>query len=92
MNIDFKISTWERAEIPEEFEEQILKATKEGKITSINDLDDLLDEIDKNKTDFIKWEVLPEVEEYLNIEDNGGQATIEITDDALGRNTIWDNT
>jgi len=38
MDFDFKITTWERVNVPQEKEQEILEAIKAGEITSSNDI------------------------------------------------------
>ena len=97
MHIDFKVTTWERAQVPEEVEKQVLRACKEGKITTVNELNDfivctlpsaILD-------DFVEWENLLDCTRYVSLEDNNHDATIEIfsTDgDKAVDDPIWTNT
>ena len=93
MHIDFKISTWERAQVPEGMEDKVLQACKEGKINTVNELNDFVKELD-NTDEFIDWETLEDVVEYLTLEDNGYDATIEVFDENVNRTSsgpIWTN-
>jgi len=76
MHIDFKISTWERVEIPEEYEEEIRAKIKDGSITSANQVfnyetgDGIIADLQCNKLD--------DTDEQLSVEENGGNSTIEV--------------
>ena len=74
MHVDFKITTWERCELPDDLSPDQIKDLKrkieEGIIT---DWDDLNEEIG-----IIDTETLIDVEQYLVPEENGGCATIEL--------------
>jgi len=86
MYIDFKITTWERIEIPEEHKEKVLKAIKNKEITSTNDM------FDKFSNDFqISLEDLSEVDEQMTPEENNGCSTIEVYGEKTDIKTIWDN-
>lgn len=70
MYIDFKITTWERVHIEDEFlKDRIVAALKGGEITSANDVFAL----DENAG----HEVLDEAESQMTVEENGGYSTIE---------------
>lgn len=84
MKFDFKITTWERVEVPTEHEEKVLEAIKNGTITSSQDVFDLLED----DTDMIDCNVILETEEQMSVEDNGGNSTIEVLD---GTETVWKN-
>lgn len=81
MHVDFKITTWERVEIPEGMEEQVLKAIKEGKIVSANDI---WNEAYHEELDCIKLDI----EEQMTVEENGGASTIEVIEN---EKTIYQN-
>jgi hypothetical protein len=66
--IDYKVTSWVRMEIDDEQLEEAQELIKEGVTPS--DLDIILNPTDINN--------LFEVEEYLPVEENGGQATIEL--------------
>lgn len=82
MHIDFKISTWERVEIPSELEQEVLEAIKTGKITSTSDL------VDKYSLD---WDKMEETDEQLIPADNDGQSTIEVFQNKGDSKAIWMN-
>jgi len=74
MHVDFKITTWERCEIPdldpEELEELKDKINR-GVITCWEDLEEEVGRIDST-------EIILEVEEYMTPEENGNCPTIEL--------------
>jgi hypothetical protein len=80
MKFEFKITTWERVEVPEEKEQEILQLIKEGKITSSNEIFDHCPEA--------SFEIIPEVEEQMTPEENGDEATIEVSE---GNEFLFDN-
>ena len=74
MYIDFKITTWERAEIDHPEDEQVvLDAIKNGKLNS--------------QSDFIKlefdcsWEFVTDTTEAMTPEENDGFSTVEVYND-----------
>jgi len=84
MEFDFKITTWERVTVSKENEEKVLEALKSNKISSADDVYNLLEE-DGN----IDCNVLFECNELMTLEENGGRSTIEVIDD-LGE-TVFKN-
>lgn len=77
MDFDFKITTWERVNVSEEHEQEVLQAIKEGKITSANDIFCFLAGKEDVNIECIK---LTDVEEQMTVEENGGCSTIEVID------------
>jgi hypothetical protein len=77
MDFDFKITTWERVNVSEEHEQEVLQAIKEGKITSANDVFDFLADKGDMNIECIK---LTETDEQMTVEENGGCSTIEVID------------
>jgi hypothetical protein len=74
MHVDFKITTWERCEIPDlnpEELEQLKDKIKDGDITCWEDLESELGRVDNT-------EIILEVEEYMTPEENGGCPTVEL--------------
>lgn len=72
MHVDFKITAWERVQIPEEMEEEVLKGLKDGTIQNSNDLFELV-EAKGGSYDGI----IAETEEQILPSENDGQPTIE---------------
>lgn len=83
MDIDFKITAWERVSIPEKYREEVEHALKNGKIQTAYDLILMFEE------DVDYKGVLAETETQLIPEENEGFATIEVFDDEL--NSIFKN-
>lgn len=81
MHVDFKITTWERINVPEEKEEEVLKLMQSGEIETGADLADYLGGCD--------IEHLLEVDEYMTPEENGGFSTIELYQN---NEMTWQNT
>ena len=80
MKIHFKITTWEEVFVADEDWPKIKQALEDGTVSSSNSLFDNFAATD--------YQVLPEVEEQMIPEENGGCATIEVFDDGK---IIWDN-
>ena len=78
MHVDFKVTTWERVELPdsltEEQSESILDRIKSGIISTSNDLVEEVENLGKD-TDY---SIIPETEEQLSVEENGGSSTLEV--------------
>ena len=87
MKFDFKITTWERVTVPEELEDKVHQAIKDGRITSSNSLYDFLEE--EGHCVDAEYSIIDEVEEQMTVEGNGGASTIEVLDD--NSKTIWAN-
>ncbi len=95
MHIDFKITTWERVIVPNNLKDEVLQAIKDEKITSSNGLHDWLSE-NGHEVD-TEYSIIPEVEEKMTVEENGGFSTIEVWEnDSLDGNRnpmkmTWEN-
>lgn len=93
MHVDFKITIWERVEIPEEFEEEILEKIKDGTIASANDLFGYQPKDGKGYLD-LDCEKLDDTSEQMTVEENGGCSVVEVWDnnpDAQGMTCIFEN-
>lgn len=77
MKFDFKITAWERVEVPEELEAAVLEKVKSGDLRTTNEIISFVED----RGGSVSWEVIPECEEYLTPQDNGGEATIEVMED-----------
>lgn len=77
MKFDFKITTWERVEVPEELEAAVLAKIESGDIWTTNQVLEFVEDMG-GRAD---WEIIPECEEYITPEENGGAATIEVMED-----------
>lgn len=84
MHVDFKITTWERVEIPENHEGEILEAIKSGKVKTANDIFDQFPSLD------ISCNKIHDVDEQMTPEENGGSSTIEVFEEN-GADDIWSN-
>ena len=82
MQVDFKISVWERVEVPEEKKEMVLKALKNGEVSTANELLELIDDA----TYFGKMD---DTEEDLTPADNNDNPTIDVLNE--NGETIWQN-
>ena len=73
MHVDFKITTWERHELPDDLTPkeiaELERKITEGIITCHSDLEEEVGDVN--------WEILAEAEEYMTPDENDGQATIE---------------
>jgi hypothetical protein len=85
MEFEFKITTWERVNVSPKDEEKVLQAIKDGKITSSQDIFDLLETSDIELT----CNTIDETEEQMSPEENDGQNTIEVRND--DGDVIWGN-
>lgn len=84
MDFDFKVTVWQRVNVPEEIEDHVLKAIKSGKITSAIEVYAFLNEV----TSDIYCSTLLETEEQMTVEENDGNSTIEVVENGK---TIWEN-
>ena len=84
MEIDFKITTWERVTIPQELEKEVLKAIENEEITCSDDLIELF-----GFEDCFYEGILSDVSAQMTVEQNGQKATIEVLNDK--GDTIFDN-
>jgi hypothetical protein len=85
MNVDFLVKTWERIEVSETIQDEVLGKIKSGEITCSNDI---CDNYPDTEWEF-KSESLIEYTEQVSLEDNGGCATIDVFDDE--GNDIYSN-
>jgi len=80
MQIDFKLTQWERFEVSEDFADEVLAKIKSGEISNGIQLADAYPSLD--------WNTILETEEYMNPEQNDGDSTIEVLKD---HETVWTN-
>lgn len=75
--INFKVTTWEVGQIPDEFLDIVKQGIEDGTITSSLDLYDIpeLKEVD------LDFEFTDEGPDQLSVEENNGEFTIELRDD-----------
>lgn len=75
--INFKVTTWELAHIPDEFVDIVKGGIENGTITSFNDLYDIpeLEDID------FEYELSDDGPNQLSVEENNGEYTIELRDE-----------
>ena len=75
--INFKVTTWELAHIPNEFIDIVKEGIENGTITSFNDLYDIpeLKEVD------FDFELTDDGPDQLSVEENNGEYTIELRTD-----------
>ena len=83
MQIDFKITTWERITVPQELQEAVTKAISSEEITCADDLIEMFGDECFNEG------ILSDVSQQMTIEENDGNATIEVINDK--GDTIFDN-
>jgi hypothetical protein len=83
MQIDFKITTWERITIPQELQDQVTKAIASEEITCADDLFEMFGDECFNEG------ILSDVSQQMTIEENDDNATIEVINDK--GDTIFDN-
>jgi len=84
MKFDFKVTGWERVTVPEDKEQLVLDAIKNGTVETSSDVYDLLDD------DGVDYEVLDDCNEQMTVEENGNQATIEVREngDVIHNNCV----
>lgn len=75
--LNFKVTTWERVHIPDEFVDIVKQGIEDGTITSSLDLFDI-PELEGVDFDF---DLSDEGPDQLSIEDNNGDFTIELRTD-----------
>ena len=85
MQVDFKITTWERVHVPENHSATIQAALKDETITSATDIFDMLSE---DGADDLIYEQLHNMNEQMTVKENGRCSTIEILE---GSETTWQN-
>lgn len=83
MQIDFKITTWERITVPKELEQEVIKAIASEEITCADDLIEMFGD------DCFNEGILSDTSESMDIGQNDGNATIEVLNDK--GDTIFDN-
>ena len=83
MQIDFKITTWERITVPQELEQEVIKAIASEEITCADDLFEMFGD------DCFNEGILFDVSQQMSIKENDGNATIEVLNDK--GDTIFDN-
>lgn len=90
MQIDFKITTWERVEIEDDaLLEEIKSKLEDGTIHSSNSL---ITYCDDNNINCEYMGIVLETEHQLTPEENNGETTIEIlSDNGSTVGTIWKN-
>lgn len=72
MYFDFKITVWERVNVPEEIQQEVLELIKKGEITSTEDL------YQKYPNEDISHKSLDNTEEQMTPSANNGCATIQV--------------
>jgi hypothetical protein len=83
--INFKVTSWEGVNIPDEHLDEVLTALENGYILTSNDLVEFVDNLDGHS----EYEMIPESETQLTVEENGGDATIEVIGESF--RLIWTN-
>lgn len=73
MYIDFKITTWERVNVPDAYVDEVLKLVTMGIIENSGDL--------MSRIDNCALEGMSEVDEAMTPSENSGCATVEVFDD-----------
>ena len=85
MHVDFKVTAWERVQIPEEKKEEVLKGLKDGTIATANDLVEFVGEGGNYDG------VIAETEEQMVTSENDGQPTIEFHNERGQIKPDWQN-
>ena len=90
MFIDFKITTWERVQVPNECKAEVLEGIKDGTITSTNDIFYVAEKL-KPPLD-VDWRYLDNSSEYMALEENDQQCTVQAIEDESGKELLlFDN-
>jgi hypothetical protein len=84
MHVDFKITKWERIEIPSESEAEVEKGIKEGKLRTSTDVWNILSVGEAN------LEELDDTTVQMSVKENEGASTIELFEER-GQDPIWSN-
>jgi len=87
MRVHFKVTAWESVSLDDDYKEEVLEKLKSGEIKSANGLVEFLDSKGSDPT----YEMIPESEQQLTIEENDGYSTIEAVDDDYSSVTLWEN-
>lgn len=78
MDIDFKITAWERVVVPEHLEDKVLEKIKDGSLRTANEVCIYLANLDI----YGKYEgILEDTIISMSIEENNGNPTIEVIGD-----------
>jgi hypothetical protein len=80
MEIDFKITIWERVNVSDKNKEKVLQALQDGTISTANEL------VESGLGEYLG--TIDETGEDLTVEENGGCSTVEALEEG---NTIWSN-
>ena len=86
LEFDFKITTWERVTVPEEYQAEVLEQVEAGKIDSANDIFDYIYE--KYGDCNVQREEIETAQEQMTVLQNNGQPTVEVLDNG---EDVWDN-
>ncbi len=90
MFIDFKITIWERAEVPDECKAEVLEAVRNGTITSIDDIFAFTKKLTPPLD--VEWNYLMDYSDYMSLEENGQQCTVQAIEDESGKEVVlFDN-
>ena len=83
MIIDYKVTTWERIEVPKEFEAEVIERMKKGELTSSSDLWDL--------TTNLTVEKLVDFNEEMSVGAIQEGYTLEVYNDKYDDKQIYNN-
>lgn len=82
MEIHYKVTTWKKIIFPEKVtKEEVIKALEEGNLPE--DLYQIFTGIEH--------EDILEVDDFVTLEDNDGESTIELFQERFDSTPIWDN-
>lgn len=84
MHVDFKITAWERVDIPDEIKDEVMSMLDSGEISTANDI------IEKFPEEAVYSGVIDGTGSQMTLTENGGVATIEFYDNPR-EDPTWTN-
>ena len=88
IELHYKCTTWCKLKLPDSTnKEDLIEKLNEGYLPLELGYDDIVEGVQD-----VEWEAINDTEEFLSVNDNDGQSTIELMeDDKTGLKCIWDN-
>lgn len=72
MHIEFKITAWERVDVPEHLEKEVMAKIKSGEIHGINCLHEQYGDV------IWEWKQITESEAYMKVGENNDKSTVYV--------------
>lgn len=86
MELHYKATIWCKLHFPDSTnKEDLIKKLNEGYLPSELGYGDIVEGVHD-----VEWETILDTEDFLSVEENDGEATIELFEDPT-QNPIWDN-